>query len=285
MPDRRLQTALVLVLALTVTAAERAPGVRVDAAVARADAALAHYGAPADSCPLCHLPASMPIVHLRDADIDSLGASLAIANELELARVDSLYRSGVFGAASDANARRKAHLFARLATRNAYAYLAALATDSTRVREADEHALARAFATFSDPGLYPITRLRRARMGLGALCLSYDLRRDLDTLVTLGEKCGRVRVRDVDVHGCLRRMLSMMLPSGLDSNVEVLMPEHYFCRLDRLKEPGPPGPYEAVLLDDIHGLVLRKWGLHEPRAIMFWTTPRAAALDSLPAEP
>src|SRR5262245_30983014 len=88
MPDRRLQTALALVVALTVSAAARVPNVQDDTALPR-------RGAPADSCPLCHLPATMPILRLHDADIDSLGAALAVANELELARVDSLYRNGV----------------------------------------------------------------------------------------------------------------------------------------------------------------------------------------------
>ncbi len=224
-------------------------------------------------CPLCRLGPQVRIVRLRACDVDSVGQTLADGNERELARVDSLYRAAHFGTPGSSAARHAAHLLARLATRNAYSYVAAFATDTTCVREADEAALAGAFARFSDPGLYPITRLRRARMGFGHLCLTYDLRHDLDTLVAMGGKRVRVRIRDFQIDGQRRRMLSMLLPTGLDDVVEVLMPEHYSCKLDRIQAAGPPAPYEAIVLHDMNGLLLRKWGVHEPRAILFWTSP------------
>lgn len=240
---------------------------------------------PGAGCPLCHVDPRIPVVTLSADAVDSLGAALAGANEHTLARCDSLYRAGRFGTPGSRDARRGAQLWARLATRNAYSYVADLATDTTQVREAGAPALEHAFVTYSDPGLYPITRLRRARMGLGYLCLQYDLRGSLDTLVTLGSRRVRVRIRDVDTGGERRRMLSMMLPTGLDDLVEVLMPAHYTCRVVRMGSHGPEGAWEAVVLDEIRGLYLRKWGTHGPRAVMFWTTPEAAHLDSLPSEP
>ena len=239
----------------------------------------------AGACPLCRADPGVPIRMLTDSDIDSLGASLARGNERALVRCDSLYQAGRFGAPGSRDARRGAQLFARLVTRNAYSYVADLATDSTQIREADSQALERAFVTYSDPGLYPITRLRRVRMGFGHLCLQYDLRGSLDTLTTLGSRKVRVRIRDVEVDGDRRRMLSMMLPTGLDDVVEVLLPAHYSCRVDHLFTPDAEGSWEAVVLDEIHGLYLRKWGMHGPRAVMFWTTLDAMHLDALPAEP
>jgi hypothetical protein len=156
------------------------------------------------------------------------------------------------------------------------------ATDSSCVYEADEAALVRAFGSFSDPGLYPITRLRRARMGHGAVCLKYALRGDLDTLATLGERHVRVRTRNLEIDGERRRMLSMMLPTGLDDVVEVLMAEHYTCRIEHERHADGPGTLDLYLLHDMEGFLLRKWGTHQPRALMFWTMPQLAGRGTTP---
>jgi hypothetical protein len=196
-----------------------------------------------------------------------------------------LFESGCFGPPAGDDARNTAHLLARLTTLNAYAYIARFATDSTHVYEAREPALVHAFSSFSGPGQYPITRLRRARMGLGRICLQYDLRADLDTLATLGERPVRVRVRNADIDGRSRRVLSMMLPTGLDDEVEVLLAEHYTASVSHWRSPGPPAPYELFLIEDIDGFWLRKWGTHRPRALAFWVSPRLAARCALPATP
>ena len=238
---------------------------------------------PADvQCPLCS--ATAPIVRLTAASVDSVGRAYAAANETMLARLDSLYRAGHFGAPGSRSARSSVLLAARLATRNAYAYVTDFATDSTCVREADEAALVHAFASYADPGLYPITRLRRARMGFGRVCLRYDLSGELDTLATMGGKHVRVRIRDAVADGESQRMLSMMLPTGLDAEVEILVPAHYCCRVERQRIEGPPAPYDLYLLSDIRGLLLRKWGTHRPRALMFWSTPIDRALDATAAD-
>jgi hypothetical protein len=237
------------------------------------------------ACPLDELPAGTRIVRLSADAVYDVGRSLSAANEAQIARIDSLYRAGTFGDTGSDAARQSAHLMARLSTANAYAYIVRFATDTTCVYEADEEALRHAFASFSDPGLYPITRLRRARMGMGAVCLQYDLRGDLDTLATMGERRVRVRVRDLDVAGERGRMLSMMLPTGLDDVVEVLMSEHYHCRIEHVDEHADSGPFELYLLHDMEGFLLRKWGTHRPRALMFWTIPDAAARTALPSDP
>jgi hypothetical protein len=234
-------------------------------------------------CPLCELSPDVPIVRLTDEHVHAVGRALSQDNELQIARIDSLYEAGALGGpAGSPAARRNAHLMARLATANAYAYMVRFATDPNCVYEADEAALVRAFGSFSDPGLYPITRLRRARMGRGAVCLKYDLRGDLDTLATLGERQVRVRTRTIEANGTRRRMLSMMLPTGLDDVVEVLMDEHYTCRVDHERHAESTGALELFLLHDMDGFLLRKWGTHKPTALMFWTMPDLAVRGAIP---
>jgi hypothetical protein len=238
---------------------------------------------PGPGCPLCN--PSVPIVELSSQDVYGVGKSLAELNEKQLASIDSLYQAGCFGSPDAGEAQRAAHLLARLTTFNAYAYVARFATDSTQVYEARESTLVRAFGSFSGPGQYPITRLRRARMGLGRICLQYDLHADLDTLVTLGERRVRVRVCNTDIDGRNMRVLSMMLPTGLDDEVEVLLSDHYTASVSHWRSPGPPAPYELFLIEDIDGFWLRKWGTHRPRALAFWVSPNPTARCALPETP
>lgn len=237
------------------------------------------------SCPLCAEDPGAPVVRLTPADADSLGRAYSAFNEVHIARLDSLLRAGRLGDPGSAAARRDAHLLARLLTLNAYSYIARYATDSTHVYEGDESTLTDAFARFSDPGLYPIVRLRRARMGLGRVCLRYDLASDLDTESVMGSKRVRVRIREAEIDGRHQRVLAMNLPTGLDEMVEVLMTEHYSCAVEHVQRDGPPGPYELYLVRDVRGGWLRKWGTHQPQALMFWVTPRGRVASVLPAEP
>jgi hypothetical protein len=239
-------------------------------------------GTPA--CPLCG-DLDVPVVTFTAADADSLARFYSTTNEARLARLDSLWRDGRFGTPSGSEARERAHVLARLVTLNAYSYVARFATDSTCVHETTGPDLEAAFRTYSDPGLYPIVRLRRARMGLGRVCLRYDLRDDLDTQAQMGRKRVRVRVQDGEIDGLRRRVLSMNLPTGLDDVVEVLMTGHYTCAVEHVRRDGPPAPYELYLIRGIEGGWLRKWGTHRPEALMFWVTPCRPEPDAWDVEP
>jgi hypothetical protein len=235
-------------------------------------------------CPLCE-PAGVRLVRMTSADAEAQGKELSAWNTRQLARVDSLYRAGNFGAPGSGEADRAAHLLARLATRNAYEALLQLAADSTTVYEASESTLTRAFGSFSDPSLFPVTRLVRARFGLGRVCLRYDLGGRLDTLVALGEKRMRVRLEDTTIDHIPRRVLSMQLPTGLDAMVDVLIASHFTCAVKRIASDGPPAPAVIEMLDDMEGFWVRKWGVHRPQALVFWVTPGADTLASLPSVP
>jgi hypothetical protein len=236
-------------------------------------------------CPLCDRPAGTRVVHLGPADVDSLGRAMSAFNEAQIAAVDSLYRAGGLGNPESETARKRAHLWSRLRMWNAYEYVARYATDPHVIHEADETSLTEAFGKFTDPGIYPIVRLRRARMGMGRLCLQYDLSGELDVRVAMGTKHVRVRTRDLDLDGARRRVMAMDLPTGLDDMVEVFVDAHYACSVERTRFDGRDGSYEAIILDEIEGLRLRRMGTHAPRAILFWTAPPEATRRELPAEP
>ncbi|MFQ5600679.1 MAG: hypothetical protein ACE5G2_08995 [Candidatus Krumholzibacteriia bacterium] len=236
-------------------------------------------------CALCVEDPGVPIVQLSAADADSLGRLYSRFNQSLVARMDSLFASGQFGPPRDREARRQVHLLTRMLTANSFHYMIGFATDPNHVYEATEETLREAFKKYSDPGLYPIARMKRGRMGLGHICVQYDLSTDVDSTTTVGTQTLRLRVQETDFEGERRRMLIMDLPTILFSVVEVLLAEHFTCRAELIHSNGPPAPYDLYLFHSMEGMYVRKWGTHQPSATMFWATPRDVDRVSLPRIP
>lgn len=236
-------------------------------------------------CRLCAEDPGVPVRRLTVQDAYAIGNAYARRNRDTLARIDSLLAAGAFGDAVGAGARDAAHRMARLLTVNAYSYMVDFATRRDSVFEASEADLAPAFAAFSDPGVVPIARLRRARMGLGRMCAHYDLEQELVTETVLGGQRLRARITDVSISGRMQRVLVMDLPTGLHDLVEVYIGPHVSIEVERLHRPGPPAPYEMYALDSIQGVWVHKAGTHKPQAFVFWVTPRDVRRSALPETP
>jgi hypothetical protein len=239
----------------------------------------------ASTCPLCEGRLDVPVHTLTVAEAESMGAAYADTNVSRLAHVDSLLQSGAFGAPGSAEARQQAHLLARLLTLNAYSYMVGLGTDRHTVWEANEATLRPAFETFSDPGIIPLARLVRSRMGLGHMCAHYDLSQKLHTQTVIGGRTFDVRVDDVKIDGQKTRALILNLPTSLDDVVEIWITEHVSMDVERVRADGPPAPYEAYVIDHIRGLWVHKAGVHRPEAFVFWVTPRDPHRKTLPETP
>jgi hypothetical protein len=224
----------------------------------------------------------VPVRVLTVETARAIGAAYADSNVARLARLDSLYQAGVFGPPQSGKARKQAHLLARLLTLNAYSYMIRFGTDRDTVWEADEAVLRPAFDTFSDPGIVPLVRLVRARMGLGHMCAQYDLSQKVRTETVIGGRHFAVRVDDVSIGGRQCRALVMDLPTSLHDVVEVCLTEHVCMDVEHRVVEGPPAPYEAYLIDHMQGLWVRKAGMHRPQAFVFWVTPRAPMREKTP---
>jgi len=159
------------------------------------------------------------------------------------------------------------------------------ATAQDRVFEASEDALREAFARYTDPGVYPIARMKRGRMGMGRICVQYDVSTDLDSTTTIGGQELRIRVEETEMDGEARRVLILELPTVLFSVVELVLEEHFTCKAEFTRSSGPPAPYDLYLFHSIEGMSIRKWGVHKPTAIMFWSTPRDVSRIDLPRTP
>jgi hypothetical protein len=241
---------------------------------------------PAPSaCPLAALDPGVPVRRLAVEDVRAIGDAYSDSNLTRIARIASLFQAGTFGDPKTGSARAAAHQLARLLTLNAYSYMIHYATDRDTVWEADESSMAPAFETFSDPGVVPIARLRRARMGLGWMYAHYDLSEKMRTETMLGGRKLKVRIDDVTIAGRRQRVLAMDLPTGLHDVVEVWIAEEVTMRVEHAVYPGPPAPYELYVLDDMQGLWVHKYGVHRPQAFVFWVTPRDLDRTTLPEIP
>lgn len=240
----------------------------------------------AGACPLCAEDPGVPIVRLTAADADSLGRAYSKFNETLFERMDHAMRSGQLGVGGHTReARRRAHLLSRMLAVNSIHYMVQFATDPHQVYEASEDALREAFASYTDPGVYPIVRMKRGRMGLGRICVQYDVDTDLDSVTTIGGQKLRIRVEETEIEGERRRVLILELPTVLFSVIELVLDEHFTCEVEFSRSSGPPAPYDLYLFHSVRGMAVRKWGVHKPSAIMFWSTPRDVYRTELPPTP
>ena len=236
-------------------------------------------------CALWQEDLRAPIVPLTAEMTDSLGRAFSGFNQMLLARLDSLLRAGTYGPAASREARSSVHLLARMLAVNSLHYMVRFATDPEHVYEASEATLRDAFRRYADPGLYPIARMRRGRMGLGHICVQYDVSTDLDSTVSVGGQTFRIRVEQTPLPSGPQRVLILELPTILFSVVELIIAEHWTSQVEFVRSKGPPAPYDLYLFHDIDGMYIRKWGTHKPTALMFWCTPRDVNRTQLPRTP
>ncbi len=193
-------------------------------------------------------------------------------NARQIEHIDSLLKAGLYGPPDDPMSRQTAHLVARLATINAYRDLVRLACDSTHVYEASEAALRDLYTRYSDVNLFVAVRLKSVRLGMGHVCVRYDLSELAEGVSRHGGKLIHWRVRDVSIEGRERRVLDLEFPTGADDQVEIYFASHHTFAVEYERSDGPPAPYEWFLVRDVEGAWLRKWGTHRPTAYMFWVS-------------
>jgi hypothetical protein len=199
--------------------------------------------------------------------------------------MDSLLQAGNFGPRENREAKKSARLLTRMLAVNSLHYMIGFASDPDRIYEASEETLREAFKRYSDPGVYPIARMRRGRMGMGHICVQYDLEADLDSTTNVGGVTLRIHTEDTVLEGERQRVLVLEVPTILFSTVDVILGAHFTCKAELLHSPGPPAPYDLYLFEDVDGMYFRKWGTHKPTALGFWVTPRDVNRTRLPRTP
>jgi len=231
-------------------------------------------------CVLCAGDPGVPIVRMSEALLDSIAECRSRFNIAQIARIDSLYRAGYFGPVAAKQSIQRAHLLARLTTINVYTDLVRMACDDTRVYEADGKALEGFVAKYSDAVLFGAMRIERLRMGLGHVCVRYNLDEKTAGENWQGGELLRWRIKDTKIEGRKRRVLSIDVPTGDHDVVEGILTRHHHFKVEQHHLDGPPAPYDWVLVYDLEGAWVRKKGLHKPSAYMFWVSSRGETVGS-----
>jgi uncharacterized protein (TIRG00374 family) len=234
------------------------------ASVARADA----------DCPLCHQPFPATLVALSEGEVVRAAMDLADGNAARIALIDSRLRRGAFGDPGSREAREQAHSLARVSLPNLYHYLFRFANDPDHIYESGPDALTRLAADFVEPLLFPVARLRRARLGCGLGCVEYDLDEKVAGWTNVGGKVRRFRVTDVKIEGRPRRVLAISYASASVGRAEILVAAHYSFEVVHVREPGPPAPHDLFVVRSLDGVWVRHHGVHRPEAFAYWVSPR-----------
>jgi hypothetical protein len=201
--------------------------------------------------------------------VDSLCRSLADFNRREITRLDSLYCAGRFGAPGTDPAMRAARAAFRVVARNSFDYIAEIADDDSRVRETDGRELVRPFdVSYVNMGAFPVTALRRALVGRGRFRMEYDLKPGLSAVEeTMVDSPTRIRVEKAD-DGRLR--LCMGYPSGANGTLEMLFDPIYRGEVERRTVVDRGDTLDLVVVRNIEGSAVRKWGLHRMGGLAAW---------------
>jgi hypothetical protein len=168
---------------------------------------------------------------------------------------------------------------------NLYHYLFRFADDPDRVYETGPESLARVAAEFVESLLFPVARLQRVRMGGGRGCARYDLDEEVAGWTTVGGIARRFRVTDVEIEGRRHRVLVIAYQSAAAGSAEILVAEHYSFEVARVRDPGPPAPYDLFVVRSLEGVWVRHHGVHRPEAFAYWVSraePSAAPNSRTP---
>jgi hypothetical protein len=239
----------------------------------------------AETCPLSRLSAGEDYVVLTEDDLLGAANALAEENAARIAQIDAQLRRGAFGDPGSRQARERAHILARVSLPNLYNYLFGFANDPGRVYESGPGPLERVAAEFVEPLLFPVARLRRARMGRGRVCLQYDLDETGEGWTSMGGKAMRYRVSDVGIEDQERRVLAVEFDSATAGRIEVLVAEHYSFKVVRVQSTSPRAPYDLFAVRSLDGVWVRHHGVHRPEAFAYWVSspdPNPIASPSTP---
>jgi len=207
----------------------------------------------------------------REPQVDSIARALVDGNLGAVAEIDSLYRAGAYGPPGSEAARAAAHGVFKCRARGPFDYIAELAADSV-VRQSEERELRRPFEeTFANMGAFPVVALARVWIGRDRFRVDYDAPADFQHIseMMIGVR-SVTRAEVVSLSEADRRMLRMAYPAGAHGVLELLFDSTYRGVLERRTVVDRGDTLDLVIVRDVEGLYVRKWGLHRLEGVATW---------------
>lgn len=217
----------------------------------------------------------------REPQVDSIARALVGGNLRAVATVESLYQAGVFGPAGSARARAAAHGAFKRSARGPFDYIVEIAAQSV-VRQSEERELRRPFEeTFVNMGAFPVVALARVWIGRDRFRVDYDAPADFrhvsDMMIGVPSE---TRTEVVRVRGGDRRMLRMAYPAGAHGTLELLFDATYRGVVERRTVVDRGDTLDLVIVRDVEGLYVRKWGLHALGGVATWRNHAGTSVAS-----
>lgn len=226
----------------------------------------------------------VPVVHLDAFAIDSIGTAISHRN-LDLARrVNEAYEAGYYGSLGSSDARHDALAAFTYRTETTFDFFLGISLQEEVIYTTSEADLIEAFTErFRNPGLYPIVNLRAARAGFGAFCMEFDVENPEPREVVVTGGLMRGWTEEIDFQGRRERVVIIDMKTMSHDRVR-LGYRRYACGTVRRQTITEAGRKLTVAtMEDVSGQFVRKWGWHEPRAVILWRSV-VEGLDAPPAD-
>lgn len=232
---------------------------------------VASPAAAAHDCPLFAERLGVPLVRLDARAIDEGGTAISDTNVELIDRIEAGYREGRYGEIGSDEAKRTAFAAFIYGSRTAFDFFLTLAEQDTAVFTTSEADLREAFThRFRNPGLYPIVNLLDARTGMNRFCLKFDVhtgeRREIEVS---GEEL-RAWTEEIDIDGRKARVVNIDMKTMSHDRVHVVYEEHSHGEVRTFDAEDRGHPVRVVTMEGISGQYVRKWGFHEPTALVLW---------------
>jgi hypothetical protein len=234
-------------------------------------------------CRLCRPGSDIAMVPLSCQETLRAAEALAGWNRSAIYEIDALLQSGALGRPDTRRARDRAHLLARLRLRNWYSFLFPYARDPERVYSAGPADLAAVTSLFRESSIFPVAQLTEARMGLGGVCVRYDLAQEKVGWTVMGGKRYRYRVEDVEIDDEVRRVLKFEWRTSAGEAVEIFLSDHYSFKVAYGRSSDHARSSELFLVYAVTGVWVRRHGIHRPYAVAFWTMQPGPAAPEHPS--
>ena len=233
---------------------------------------------------LCDDPTPPRWIEINSAALDSINLEFSRYNQSVVWRADSLLRAGAYGDPESEEARARAVLYLQLRCRNAMESIFDLANGPGVAWLDRPEEFENLLSDYSNIAMYPLRQIVRARVGMGAFCMQYDIPERFEQVLPLGDSSIRMRSdRLRRESGEKVRIWSREWLAGDGDKLELLYEENFTGQVSKETIVDEGDEIEITSFSDLRGVYVRRHGVHRLQAMVFWRNRTEG--DELPGHP